>query len=93
MRLIDADDLLIQIRQIDFLKVPNSTKLNACEIMKIINKQPTAYDISKVVAELEEKLTCDDFGTCNYCQYRWCSRELLEADETIDIVRKGGVNE
>lgn len=50
-------------------------------------------DIEKVVEELEEKLTCDDFGTCNYCQYRWCSRELLEADEAIDIVRKGGVNE
>ena len=60
-------------------------------ILEMIDAQPTAYDVEKVVEELEEKLTCDDFGTCNYCQYRWCSRELLNADEAIEIVKKGGV--
>ena len=60
------------------------------DVLEIIEKQPTAYDVDKVVEQLEDKLTCDDFGTCNYCQYRWCPRELLEADETINIIRVGG---
>ena len=60
-------------------------------VIQLLDKESTAYDVEKVVAELEEKLVCDDFGTCNYCQYRWCSMKLLEADEAIDIVRKGGI--
>lgn len=54
-----------------------------------VNEMPTAYDVEKVVEELEEKLVCEDFGTCGFCQNRWCPRELLDADEAIDIVRKG----
>ena len=57
MRLIDADELLTQVRQIDFLKTPNSTKLSACEIMKIINGQPTVYNADAVVEELKRLKT------------------------------------
>lgn len=81
MRLIDADALLVQVRQIDFLKTPNSTKLSACEIMKIINNQPTAYSVEKVVQELEESTVCGMFGAM-----------FGKSDtEIIDIIKAGGV--
>ena len=56
-----------------------------------VENAPTAYDVEKVVEQLEDKLTCEDFGTCGYCQNRWCTRELLDADDAIEIVRKGGI--
>ena len=62
-------------------------------VKKLIENQPTAFDVDKVVKELEEKRTCEDFGTCNYCQYRWCPLELLDADETIDIVKRGRIKQ
>lgn len=83
-RLIDADELLTQIRQIDFLKIPNSTKLSACEIMEIVNNQPTAYNMDKVVAELEDLE--EDFCQC----FRKCEEQCF-IQRVTDIVRKGGV--
>ena len=83
MRLIDADALLKQL-----LESKDDEIIKA--VIGLVQTQPTVYDIEKVVEQLEEKLTCEDYGTCGYCQYRWCPMVLLEADEAIDIVRKGG---
>ena len=43
-----------------------------------------------IVERLEALRTCSDFGTCNHCQNRWCSMELLEADNAIKIVKEEG---
>ena len=89
-RLIDADKLLTQVRQIDFLKMPNSTKLCASEIMMMINKQPTAYDLEKVVKELENKKN-------EYLEgFRIHDNDEMYGvacgfGDSIEIVRKGGV--
>lgn len=96
-RLIDADALLVQVRQIDFLKTPNSTKLSACEIMKIINNQPTAYDVEKVVAWLEDirEKANGCFGImCSECKYTQKCHEgemdyKVAIDKAIDIVKRG----
>ena len=85
-RLIDADELLAQIRQIDFLKTPNSTKLSACEIMEIVNRQPTAYDVETVVAELEDaKFLMPPENDNHYAD------NGLFLEDAIDIVKRGGV--
>lgn len=61
----------------------------------IINEQPTAYNVEKVVEELHEfslntmpycnemlrEDLCDDSKDCDYCKLQ----------HAIDIVRKGGV--
>ena len=44
--------------------------------------------IDKLISRLEELRTCSDYGTCNHCQYRWCSMELLDADDTIKIINE-----
>ena len=52
MRLIDADEL------VKFLKgctMSNGTLINTNTMLSVIDKMPTAYDIEKVVAELEEE--------------------------------------
>lgn len=53
----------------------------------------TAYDVDKVVEQLEEKDSdCEDFGTCNYCQRNWCPRTLIDRDAAIKIVKAGGID-
>lgn len=101
MRLIDADALLTKVRQIDFLTVPNSTKISACEIMEIINKHSTAFDTEKVVEQLEEKTDflkdCTKYGNKDAKQQEksYSTMMMYEiadlVEDLIDIVKKGGV--
>lgn len=75
MRLIDADALIEEARELhidDFMLV-----------MAMANKQPTAYDVEKVVAELEKEKEI----VKEYEEYH-CSVRL---DKAIDIVKRGGI--
>lgn len=87
MRLIDADALIEEARELhidDFMIV-----------FGMANKQPTAYDVEKVVEKLHEfslntepycnemmrEGVCSDFTDCDYCKLQYA----------IDIVKRGGV--
>ena len=56
------------------------------KIMKYIDSMQSAYDIEKVVAELEDLE--EDFCQC----FRRCEEQCF-IQRVINIVRKGGVNE
>ena len=74
MRLIDADKL----ESVDFSECADSM-----EIMAIIDAQPTAYDVDKVVEQLEKE-----------SYQEWCdSPRTVELKDAIEIVKGGGVNE
>ena len=53
-------------------------------VIQLLDKEPTAYDVEKVVAELQDlrKVILDD-TIGSYCQ--------STITKAIDIVRKGGV--
>lgn len=58
-------------------------------VIGLVESQPTAYDISKVVAELEEEakdtcmeVECSRYRACCYCR---------GVKSSIDIVKRGGV--
>lgn len=80
-RLIDADVLIKAIQQ-HMVKI-NSLFEEEKTVVEIIEEQPTAYSVEKVVAELEEEKEI----VKEYEKYH-CSVRL---DKAIDIVRKGGV--
>lgn len=78
MRLIDADAFIGSLEE--YINKPITAGL----VATLVELQPTAYDVEKVVAELEEEKTmaydkCD--GGSSYKAY----------SQAIDIVRKGGV--
>ena len=84
MRLIDADAFIEYVNRM--------YDLCSDELRMMIYEQPTAYDISKVVAELETlKIDkCNYFGVLNVVAEKYDrANEML--DDAIDIVRKGGV--
>ena len=98
MRLIDADKLISSIQK----EIKDTKDIHAKVVLgliiSIIACQPTAYDIDKVVAELEEER---QIAYADFTKYL-LEYELLDFDEdddwffkglirAIDIVRKGGV--
>lgn len=59
MRLIDADELMQEIKSLRIVINKKQTLSESVKetILKNIDTQPTAYDIDKVVEELEKKLS------------------------------------
>lgn len=71
-RLIDADDLIEYIKIWD---IGNSISSDQKEFVDCVNNQLTAFDVDKVVEQLE-----------NYLFEKYC----IEGDTTIDEIVKGG---
>ena len=85
MRLIDVDKLF---KTLNKLEIPFYADIN-----NAINSQPTAYNVDKVVEQLEKShfhtdVTFDDDGCCNDD-----SEEVVNLNEAIEIVRRGGIDE
>ena len=91
MVLINADSFKKFIESLP--KNPNGTSraYSESDILHFIDAQPTAYDIDKVVAELEEwsfKTEIVIPGSDGYDDT--ANREIVCTKNAIDIVRKGG---
>jgi hypothetical protein len=71
-RLIDADDLIEYIKIWD---IGNSISSDQKEFIDCVNRQFTAFNVDKVVEQLE-----------NYLFEKYC----IEGDTTIDEIVKGG---
>lgn len=77
MRLIDVDDLNFQEQHY------NKSQMKA--ILDFVDAQPTAYDVDKVVEQLEE--------TKAYMLYENMNADVKWIDKAIEIVKAGGKNE
>ena len=78
-RLISEDDVM---RMLTSVALNNGTITDAKSELRNVK---TAYDISKVVAELEELPNRE----ADY--YYAHSNDVIDREDAIDIVRKGGV--
>lgn len=84
-RLIDADDLIEKLKRASiFEKITNAEDKN---VFAIIDDMPTAYDVEKVVAELESKKSIIQIVNIETNQLI----KLISLDKAIDIVKAGGV--
>lgn len=79
MRLIDADELKKQIVGMTIINNYSSNKTNA--LCDLIDAQPTAYDVDKIVERLEE------FSE-EMEQFK-CSGML---SDMIEVVKAGGID-
>lgn len=84
MRLIDADEIDFNEVFVGASKFAEDTRQAG---KMLINAQPTAYDVDKVVEQLE-------VGLANECVYERDQKVYTEAIRcAIEIVKGGGVNE
>ena len=89
MRLIDADEFIANLK--DYTDKPMTAGL----CVTLVELALTAYDIDKVVAELEEKQqkwkTKLSESDTNYMDNAILKQYISHYDIAIEIVRKGGV--
>lgn len=92
MRLIDADKLTKQIAGMAFAN--NYPANKALALCKLIDTQPTAYDVDRVVEQLKEvhekfckSVACGGKSMCKDCE------EYIIFNKNIDIVKAGGKDE
>lgn len=97
MRLIDAD-ALIEFIDPGHLRHPDELAFSELDVVNILNHAPTAYDVDKVLKQLEKELQLADKEKAR------CARENpLQFDSAkgyasgiataIEIVKGGGINE
>ena len=94
MRLIDADALIKRFETIQ--KQEQAIGLDFVAIIDEIKEQQTAYDVDKVVKELEEKKeevqrmknTCVALSDLEVCDI-----ENVTYERAIEIVKQGGVSD
>ena len=87
-RLIDVDELLTRIR----LNYNNHQNVSAGAIKDIIDTTKTAYDVEKVVAELEKLLGDTNFEKAtSEVNESYCNGLSYAYGDAINIVRKGGI--
>lgn len=85
MRLIDVDTLK---KDLESVTLSNGTLLNTNTVLLLLDKYPTAYDVDKVVEQLEERSKEYNSGV----RLHGKPEEML-TDEAIEIVKAGGKNE
>ena len=92
MRLIDADDLIEYIKNWD---IGNSISSDQKEFIDCVNRQFTAFNVDKVVEQIEHRRANFD---CKLCKYNddektICSEDCSDAliDDLLEIVKGGGV--
>ncbi len=86
-RLIDADKLIDKLKE--YTRTNNCEFNGACRsIIEIVKQQPTAYDVDKVVSELEDYKMWKELLI-----YDLDFRERQIIKKAIDVIKVGGKDE
>ena len=102
MRLIDADELILHLNDYALQEAPfrgeSADTYNAIEnCIKAVEEQPTAYDVDKILEELQTEKGYACLGRqCTRCEYyKVCFRgekaQEVAIDKAIEIVQQCGV--
>lgn len=87
MRLIDADSVIDDIKWEMGETYDDDVRAGMKSVIDIINKRRTAYDVDKVVSELQDK-SFERYGN------QGMGGELVvNFDDAVEIVKRGGVDE
>ena len=96
MKLIDADDF---IKKFSYAEANTEEENTMCAtVRRMVKEQPTAFDVEKVLEQLEEelKLADDEKARCikeNPIQFDSAKGYAHGIAVAIEIVKRGGRNE
>ena len=84
MRLVDIDEFenntVSEFERNNNFEYRDMVKSIICSIFQDLDKQPTAYNIDRVIEQLEENYSCD-VGNL----------KMISLDKAIEIVKKRGI--
>jgi hypothetical protein len=96
MKLIDADALKKDLKSVT---LSNGTLVNTNAVLYLLEEYPTAYDVDKVVEQLEKRIRthehCIEYEKKNgTITEEFQKRKAVEVlKEAIEIVKGGGMND
>ena len=88
MRLVDADELLSYIDRVNNCGLGKKKSIEY--INKYISNMTTAFDVDKIVKDIEK---LQEKANENYYIYDECMIEYDTYEKTLDIVKRGGIDE
>ena len=88
MRLIDADALKKDLKSVT---LSNGTLVNTNAVLYLLEEYPTAYDVDKVVAQLEDRKSLM-METLKISEADIDRGRIYGMDKAIEIVKGGGVD-
>ena len=83
MRLIDADKLK---KDLESVTLSNGTLLNTNTVLLLLDKYPTAYDVDKVVSDMQDK-PFERYGNSGMG-----GELVINLDDAVEIVKRGGTD-
>ena len=86
MKLIDADALKKDLKSVT---LSNGTLVNTNAVLYLLEEYPTAYDVDRVVEQLEEYGN-EEMNYYRNTPYEKCIEECVH--KAIEIVKGGGAN-
>ena len=84
MNLIDADKLQEDLEKVKKESATFVDILHIIEFQIVVDAQPTAFNVDKVVEQLEKESYYIDIET---------DREVVNLNEAIEIIKAGGIDE
>ena len=88
MRLIDADTLKKDLKSVT---LSNGTLVNTNAVLYLLEEYPTAYDVEKVVEQLEDRKSLM-METLKISEADIDRGRIYGMEKAIEIVKGGGVN-
>ena len=88
MRLVDADALKKDLKSVT---LSNGTLVNTNAVLYLLEEYPTAYDVDKVVEQLEDRKSLM-METLKISEADIDRGRIYGMDKAIEIVKGGGVN-
>ena len=89
MRLIDANKLIEEINNLGWRLYDTLTLKGLSIALETIKEQPTAFDVDKVVKQLEELKEWEDVDGKAY--YTMSEKQVI--NKAIKIVKRGGIDD
>ena len=88
MRLVDADALKKDLKSVT---LSNGTLVNTNAVLYLLEEYPTAYDVEKVVEQLEDRKSLM-METLKISEADIDRGRIYGMEKAIEIVKVGGVN-
>ena len=88
MRLVDADALKKDLKSVT---LSNGTLVNTNAVLYLLEEYPTAYDVDKVVEQLEDRKSLM-METLKISEADIDRGRIYGMEKAIEIVKVGGVN-
>lgn len=78
----------ISIKDINKILISEDTSADkVAQILVLCESENKILDIDTIIDKINDG-SCEDNGSCNYCQYNVCPRDYIERSDAVEIIEE-----